>query len=133
MAAKQTVGLGQEFQLSPGQTASVTGQSLSIEFVRITDDSRCPTGVTWVWAGQAVCLLKITSEGSVTEMSLNQMGSNDQSAQDYLGYHFAFDLHPYPEAGKDIHPEDYRLVLKVTRTAWKLAPAWSNLLAWITL
>jgi hypothetical protein len=46
MAAKQTVGLGQEFQLSPGQTASVTGQSLSIEFVRITDDSRCPTGVT---------------------------------------------------------------------------------------
>jgi hypothetical protein len=46
MAAKQTVGLGQEFQLSPGQTASVTGQNLRVEFVRVTDDSRCPTGVT---------------------------------------------------------------------------------------
>jgi hypothetical protein len=70
-----------------------------------------------VWAGQAVCLLKITSGETVKELSLKQMGSNGQSAQDYLGYNFAFDLHPYPEVGKEIHPEDYWLVLRVTQTA----------------
>jgi len=43
---KLAVGLGQEFQLSPGQQASITGEDLSIEFVRVTEDSRCPTGVT---------------------------------------------------------------------------------------
>jgi hypothetical protein len=45
-SGKQVVGLGQEFQLSPGQQASITGQDISIEFVRVTEDSRCPTGVT---------------------------------------------------------------------------------------
>jgi len=43
---KQAVGVGQEFQLSPGQQSSITGEDLNIEFVRVSEDSRCPTGVT---------------------------------------------------------------------------------------
>ena len=46
MSGKQVVGLGQEFQFSPGQQVSITSQDISIEFVRVTEDSRCPTGVT---------------------------------------------------------------------------------------
>jgi hypothetical protein len=64
-----------------------------------------------------VCLLKITSDGSTTDLHLIQMGSSDQTGQDYLGYHFVFNLVPYPAAGKDIREGDYRLILKVTRTA----------------
>jgi hypothetical protein len=61
-----------------------------------------------------VCLLKITHEGVTTEFSLIQMGLSNQTGQDYSGYHFIFNVLPYPEAGKDIHSKDYRLVLKVT-------------------
>ena len=43
---KQAVGLGQEFQLSPGQQASITGEDLNIEFVRVNEDSRCAIGNT---------------------------------------------------------------------------------------
>jgi hypothetical protein len=43
---KLAVQIGQEFQLSPGRQASITGQDLSIEFVRVNEDSRCATGVT---------------------------------------------------------------------------------------
>jgi len=43
---KVVASLGQEFQLGSGQQASITGQDISIEFVRVTEDSRCPTGVT---------------------------------------------------------------------------------------
>ncbi len=43
---KQAVGLGQEFQLSPGRQTAITGEDLNIEFVWVTEDSRCPTGVT---------------------------------------------------------------------------------------
>jgi hypothetical protein len=64
-----------------------------------------------------VSLLKITSGGSTTDLYLIQMGSRDQTGQDYLGYHFLFNLAPYPAAGKDIHEGDYRLIIKVTRTA----------------
>ncbi len=37
---------GQEFQLAPGQQVSISGQDLSIKFVSVNEDSRCPTGVT---------------------------------------------------------------------------------------
>jgi len=45
------------------------------------------------------------------------MGSSDQTGKDYLSYRFLFNLMPYPSAGKIIDAGDYRLVLKVTRTA----------------
>jgi hypothetical protein len=117
---------GQEFQLSPGQQASIKGEDLNIEFVRVSEDSRCPTGVTWIWEGRAVSLLKITRGGNATDLYIIQMGSSDQTGQDYLGYHFVFNLTPYPAAGKDIREGDYSLILKVTRTAWKDALEGSN-------
>ena len=64
-----------------------------------------------------MCLLKITSDGSTTDLYLIQMGSSDQTVQDYRGYRFLFNLTPYPSASKNIGAGDYRLVLKVTRTA----------------
>jgi hypothetical protein len=45
-AGKLAVQLGQEFQLRPGQQASITGHDLNIAFIRVTEESRCPTGVT---------------------------------------------------------------------------------------
>lgn len=38
--------LGQEFTLSINQTATISGQNLSIKFIDVTEDSRCPTGAT---------------------------------------------------------------------------------------
>ena len=45
-SGKQAVGLGQEVQLSPGGQAAITDENLVIEFVRVSEESRCPTGVT---------------------------------------------------------------------------------------
>ena len=64
-----------------------------------------------------MCLLKITSDGSTTDLYLIRMGSSDQTGQDYLSYRFLFNLTPHPSGGKNIDAGDYRLVLKVTRTA----------------
>ncbi len=61
-----------------------------------------------------MCLLEVTRNGAESELSLIQMGSNDQSGQEYLGYRFTFNLLPYPEAGKSIGEGNYRLILKVT-------------------
>jgi hypothetical protein len=61
-----------------------------------------------------VSLLKVTKSGTAGDLSLLQMGSNDQTQQDYLGYRFTFNLTPYPKAGNSIPDSDYRLALKVT-------------------
>ncbi len=41
-----TYTVGQEFQLAPGQQVSISGQDLTLKFVSVNEDSRCPTGVT---------------------------------------------------------------------------------------
>ena len=115
-AAKVEAGLGQEFQLKPGQQAVIVNENLSLEFVRVSEDSRCPTGATCIWEGRDVCLLRITKDGSASELSLIQMGSSDQAAQDYLGYNFVFNLTPYPVVNEDIDAGAYRLILKVTHS-----------------
>jgi hypothetical protein len=61
-----------------------------------------------------VSLLKVIKSGTAGDLELIQMGSNDQSVQDYLGYRYTFNLLPYPKAGNSIPDSDYRLVLKVT-------------------
>ena len=110
---KITASLGQEFQLSVGRQAFIPGEDLGIEFVRVTQDSRCPTGAVCIQAGQAVCVVHLAQASSVYEVSLTETGGSPQDEQDYLGYHFIFNVLPYPEAGKDIRFENYRLVLKV--------------------
>jgi hypothetical protein len=110
-----TVTPGQEFQLSPGGRAYVAGENLGIEFVGVTQDSRCPIGAVCIQAGQVVCLVNLTVSGSVYQASLTEPGGSQQAEQIYLGYNFVFNVLPYPEAGKDLRFENYRLVLKVTR------------------
>ncbi len=41
-----TGALGQTFVLALGQSATVTGEGLTITFTDVTEDSRCPTGAT---------------------------------------------------------------------------------------
>jgi hypothetical protein len=114
-SSRQEVALGQEFQLSPGGEAAITGESLSIKFIKVTEDSRCPIGATCVWEGRAVCLVEITQNGEATEYSFTEMGSNEQAEQTCAGYSFTFNVTPYPELDKEIHDGNYRLILKVTR------------------
>ncbi len=50
VAACQSVqagsGLGSQLVLKPGQTVNIAGEKLSLTFINVTEDSRCPTGVT---------------------------------------------------------------------------------------
>ncbi len=43
---------GQPFQMRPGGRVRLPGGEL-LQFVAVLDDSRCPPGVTCIWAGQA--------------------------------------------------------------------------------
>ena len=40
-----SVALGQEFQLAAGQQAVLSGGDLTLKFLSVSEDSRCPTGV----------------------------------------------------------------------------------------
>ncbi len=113
--AVDEVSLDTEFTLAVGQTATVAGEDLSIEFVEVVSDSRCPKGATCVWAGEASCLVDITTRGSTDRVTLTQPGLSSPSTATVAGYDIAFDVLPYPELGTQTDAHDYRLALTVSK------------------
>jgi hypothetical protein len=54
---------GVNFALAPGQTAEVKRADTRITFRQVREDSRCPTDVTCVWAGDAKVEVVISRTG----------------------------------------------------------------------
>ena len=108
--------LGQEFSLRISQTAQIEDEQLAIRFERIAGDSRCPKGVTCVWAGEINCDVVVTHKGSSSKIILTQPGLTELSAeQTYKGYRLIYFVQPYPEAAKKISTAEYRLKLTVEK------------------
>jgi hypothetical protein len=108
--------LNEELCLSIGQHASVTGEDLAVTFEEVTEDSRCPSDVTCVWAGRVSCVLELTHPGSSDRMTLTEPGlTSEYTREEYEEYELAFHVTPYPEAGKKIANDTYRLHLIISK------------------
>jgi hypothetical protein len=108
--------LDSEFTLSVGQSARIASESMDIKFIGVTADSRCPKGVECVWAGEVTCEIEITKDGVKNRITLKTVPLTDSSwGNTFQDYQLVFDVSPYPEAGKTIAKDDYRLLLTVKR------------------
>jgi hypothetical protein len=108
--------LGQEFSLGIGQTAQIGSEQLTIRFNGIAGDSRCPTGVTCIWAGEVSCNVTVTYQGSSSDITLSQIGSPLPPAEEtYAGYRLLFSVQPYPGTGTQISDAEYRLIMTVEK------------------
>jgi hypothetical protein len=110
-----TASLVEKFTLPVGKAAVITGESLKIKFVEVTGDSRCPTGVQCIQAGDAKCLMLISYFDSQSSLTFAQQGGNESNTVDFNVYKITFKLEPYPQAGKQIKPEDYKMVMTVMK------------------
>ena len=106
--------LGKEFTLTEGQTIAINGQDLSINFVKVSADSRCPAGVTCVQAGNAKCDVVFTYKGLEYPVTLTDEVSPESDVV-FMAYKVTFSLDPYPKSGTQIAPEDYKLNMTVTK------------------
>ena len=106
--------LNQQVRLPVGQTAIITNEDLSVKFEEVITDSRCPTGVQCVWAGEAKCQTTVTLKGVSTPLVVTVSGSS-VSPNVFEGYTFTINLEPYPQAALTIDKTNYVMVLKVTK------------------
>ncbi len=108
--------LDEEFSLGIDQSVLIAGEGLRIKFVEVSEDSRCSKGVTCVWEGRVNAVVEISDNDSSCRMELIQPGLIDQYAREtYEGYQLTFKVEPYPEAGKEITADEYRLLLIVSK------------------
>ena len=97
-----------------GQKKSAVGGELSIKFVSVTEDSRCPVDANCIWAGNAKVHVKITDRrGSKTMVMNTTMGpTGDQ----YNGWAINLtELTPGPKSSVAIKQKAYKATFSITR------------------
>ncbi|MEN8614944.1 hypothetical protein ABFB09_06665 [Dehalogenimonas sp. THU2] len=106
--------LNQKFTLSPGKSAVIESEDMTITFDKVLNDSRCPESVTCIWAGQVQVLVTIELDGRKETLTLTQSGlTGDPASQLYEKYVLEFNISPYPQTEQTIRVADYRLEITV--------------------
>jgi hypothetical protein len=114
--ARIKASIDTEFSFAIGQTAELQGEQITILFEGIQDDSRCPKGATCIWQGRVSSILRINDNGLTSKLVLTEPGLSDQNGKNiYKQYEFTSHVQPYPELGKKISSEDYRLLLTIKK------------------
>ena len=109
-----TVVLGSEFVLAPGQSAVLEGASLTVRFLGITGDSRCPADAVCIQGGSADVL--ITARSSDADARDYRLRTGDLQPVRHDAFTIALvNVEPYPFRSRTIRPEEYRVTLRVTR------------------
>ena len=109
----QTVDLGADVTLAPGETVSVKTAAMTVRFVAVTEDSRCPRDVTCVWQGEVKVLLEIqTSSKASSQVEIVGGGSSVVGAYRVT----VVGVGPEARSTAKIAPQDYRAKLKIDRS-----------------
>lgn len=114
---QQLVSLNESVTLAVGEETAVDGTPLTIRFVEVQEDSRCPTGVDCAWEGVAVALLQV-GDGTEQHTITLQARAGMRQSTGVAGYSLEIGaLAPYPKYLETIDTGEYRLTLKVTPEA----------------
>jgi uncharacterized lipoprotein YajG len=106
-----TATLAAPIQLAPGQSVKLEDARFEVQFNGIAADSRCPSDVACVWAGEVLVQLAIRNEGRTTQHEVREMQSATVG-----GYHVTvLQVLPPPRSAQRIAAADYRVTLKISR------------------
>ena len=112
LSASASATLGQPFELRVGKSATIAGEGLTISFEGVPSDSRCPTSVQCVWAGNAVVQVVASKDGKAAGFELNT--NLEPKTATYLTYTIELvSLEPYPTSTNSIPQSQYRATFVV--------------------
>ncbi len=102
--------LGQEVLLAPGEQAVFDPHGLVVEFLKVIEDSRCPTDVTCVWAGEVKLQLSTRIRAAEAVRHEITMGQDATLGEFRLA---VVRVQPERLSTREISPEEYRVTLRV--------------------
>jgi hypothetical protein len=107
--------LGKEFNIKVGEQVVIQEAGLKISFSMVKEDSRCPTGVNCIWAGNGKVIVKVSKAGrKAADVQLNT-GIMPRDGR-YLEYDIKLvGLNPYPKEDAPIKRGDYVATLIVSK------------------
>ena len=102
--------------LKPGERASSANGAVSITFVEVAQDSRCPSDVDCVWAGKVQVLIEVHQGTELQQYTLTLPPLEaDISVMTLADYTIELkDVQPYPVSTDPIDSADYEITLEVS-------------------
>jgi hypothetical protein len=101
-----------EGTLAAGASSAVKGTDMEVKFVTITEDSRCPTDSTCVWAGEVKVKLEVRL-GNQAPKESEVLEGRSMLAEPYRLT--VTRVLPEPVSTKKTTPSDYRISLIVVK------------------
>lgn len=96
-----------------GQAVSKTGR-ITVKFLELIEDSRCPADVNCVWAGVARIKIRLTRKGKSSDFELNT--NQADKAAVFQGYSVGLkDLEPRQSTTSKYSPSAYTATLVVKK------------------
>ena len=108
--APRAASLNQEVQLAPSEQVSYRSHGLTVEFVRVVEDSRCPTDATCVWAGEVKVQVATRTAGAGAVQ--HEIKAGGHATVGAFRVHVV-DVQPERLSTRAIPQEEYRVTLKV--------------------
>jgi hypothetical protein len=105
--------LSKEFKLKAGEVVEVSEAGIKVSLNGVVEDSRCPTGVNCVWAGNGRVSVKLSKgKGEAVSVELNTHAG--PKSRTFQGYEVRLvGLDPYPKEGTKISKDAYVVTLMV--------------------
>jgi hypothetical protein len=113
-----TAKLEDPFQLAINQTAVITANNMmSMQFLDVPEDSRCPSFVECIWAGQVTVSLNVSEFSSVPlifNLTLGPSPSNLSARIVDTHVIQLLQVDPYPIREEEIAKSDYRATFLIS-------------------
>jgi hypothetical protein len=111
-AAPHAAELNQSIQLAPGEQAAFGLQRLNVEFVRVVEDSRCPSDATCVWAGEVK--VQLSTRLDTAEAVRHEIVAGQHATVGDLRV-VVVQVQPERLSTREIAPEEYKVTVRVER------------------
>ena len=108
--------LNTQFQLKVYQTALIKSENIKIRLLNVTADSRCPSDVVCIWAGEVKILVNaMKDDQDLGDLTLTRQAGNDELAtRTFDGFSIKLvKVDPYPVSTKKIELSEYIVTLVV--------------------
>ena len=112
--AGPTARLDEAFVLAPGQQATIADTRLTVMFIGVEGDSRCPADAICIQGGDAIVRIDVQAPGG--SRTPHELHTGDMKPVEHEGFVIALvELSPYPFSSRTIQPDEYRATLRVTQ------------------